>query len=188
MNKPAISPKHRYPSGDHIIAQREPRRETPHEARSVVRAQREKLGATEKTYTDQKWESPLGLMRQWAVDARSISFGLSMEQHAALIEYVRGRHLARWAKGYGPEHPKSLGIDTIGGKSLAEDPDDETITRLTRAHNGARSAILEYQGRGVEWLKLLDKLARDEHGEAYWKPLLGEVRSAANILVRHYRL
>jgi hypothetical protein len=184
----SISPKHRYPSGQIVEAETSPIKETVDQVLSLVKWQREKFGASAENYRDQKWSTPLGKLRLWAIEGKSDSFGLSERQYAAVVEYVRDRHLSRWAEGFGPEHPKSLSIGDLGGRSLSDGPDDETVYRLRSKHNSAKSALLEYAGRGVAWVKIMDDLATDRHTDSDWKPLIGEARSAANILVKHYRI
>ena len=186
--KPAISPKPRYPSGDHIEAVREPRKETMEQILSVARSQRMKAGATADNYRAHEWGSVVGKLRAWAVTAKQDSEGLSRQQYDALTAYILARHRARVAAGYPPETTRSPSIEMVSfGIPLTSELSDEEVHRLERAWNGAKSALLEYMGRGTQWITLLEKLARDEGTDDFWRSSLGEVRSAANILVRYYR-
>lgn len=186
MNRKTVSPIPRYPCGKVHKDHAKPREETAEQVLSLARWQREKLGATAETFRAQGWESPLGQMRLWAILADP-GHGLSQHQHMALQRYIQERHLSRWAMGLGPEHPKSIAMEMVAqGLSLKDDPDEETVMKLRRNHNAAKSVLLQYQDRGVQWVSMLDKLARDEGDHPFWRAALGEVRGAANVLVRFY--
>jgi len=186
-----ISPKHRYPSGEIVKDQQEPK-ETEADKWGLALFQRSKLGATKDNFKDQRWGDPLGLMRLWATEAFNSSEGLSRVQFDAIKLYCAGRGRSHWAQGFEVRTPRCVGFDMVsyGGRPASFEPDEETIAELRSAHNAARSALLEYQGRGVAWLKLLDQLANSERDkpedERHWRTMLGEVRSAANVLARHY--
>lgn len=189
MKPHQISPPHRYPSGQIIEAHTQPRKETAEQIMAVVRWQREKLGATAENYTAQEWVSPLGRMRAWAVVSGDACEGLSRPQHMALALYIKDRWRARWAQGFPQESPRSISMEMVAeGIALTEDPDDETVFKLRAAHNSAKSALLEFLERGNAWVRLLDGLALDQGDDLFWRAALGEVRSAANVLMRHYKI
>lgn len=189
--KLSISPPRRYPSGEIVKEQQKPR-ETDAEKLALALWQRSKLGATQDNFLDQRWGDPLGLMRLWATEAFESSEGLSQMQFDAVKLYCVGLGRSRWAQGYEVRTPRCVGFDMVstGSYPSSFEPDEETIAELRAAHNSARSALLEYQGRGVAWLRLLDQIGNSERDkpedEPYWRSMLGEVRSAANVLARHY--
>lgn len=186
---PPISPARRHPSGQIIDADTAPKKETMEQILSVAKWQRERLGATEDNYRAQEWGSNLGQMRAWAITSHSASEGLSRQQHSALETYIIDRHRARLAEGFPRDTTKAMAIDDtpMGGYSEERLSDDD-VYRLRAIHNSARSALLQHAGAGTQWVKLVDMLARDENSPEYWRMMLGEVRSAANVLVRHYGL
>lgn len=188
MNKTAVSPPYRYPSGQIIEADTTPRKETPEEAMAIARWQREKLGATPENFRAHEWGSWVGRMRAWAVIAQSDSEGLSRPQYDALTAFINARHRARMAQGYPADTTRSPSVEMVSfGIPLGMEMDEEEVMRLVRAWNGAKSALLEYLDRGKAWIQLLEKLAREEGDEPLWRASLGEVRSAANVLVRYYK-
>ena len=192
--EPAISPPHRYPSGDRIEEIRQPRKETEEQLLSVAFFQRGRLGATMKDVRDAIWtRDPLYMMRRWSLIANTDSEGLSRIQFEALKLFMAARGKAHWAQGFKPAFPVCVMWDVaFGGFSMSDPLDDERVIELRREYNGARSLLLEYAGRGVEWCRLLDSLSMSEKAgadhEGYWRRMLPEVRSAANVLVRHYGL
>lgn len=188
MGKTAVSPPYRYPSGDRVEGERSARKETVEQVLSVARWQREKLGATQDNYRAHEWGSALGRMRAWAVIAKADSEGLSRQQYDALTSFVVARHRARSAMGYPSETTRSPSVEMVSfGLPSAVDVDEDAAVRLERAYNGAKSALLDYADRGAAWVALLERLARDECGDDFWRSALGEVRSAANVLVRYYK-
>lgn len=161
-------------------------RETPEQIQSVAISQRIRLwGATVINAKDQHWSSPLGQMRMQALVSRDDGEGLSSIQYEALKRYIMARHLHRIAQGYGSEHPKSISGEMVGGGSGGSgiDLDDDTVYERARNYNGAKSALLGFAGRGVEYVRTVESLARDEQQE---RGALGVAREAANILVRHW--
>lgn len=191
--KPAVSPKHRYPSGEIVKDMQEPRKETAEQVRAVVRNQRMKRGATQDNYTDQRWGDPLGMMRLWATDAFAASEGLSRQQFDAIKLYCVVRGKAMWAEGWNHKFPRCVGFDlVVSGFSFSREPEHDEIVALKAEYESARSSLREYQHRGVQWLRFVDQLANSEHDrpedERYWRSALGEVRSAANVLARHFGL
>lgn len=187
MARPRKTGKQRYKDGSIVKAQREPI-ETEGDVLSVVRWQRERMGATGENYRDQRFNCPLGWMRLWAIEARDNSAGISEQQYQALSLYIKRRSLARWAEGFGPEHPKAMNMDAIGGKSLSAPPDDQLVYKLRSDHNGDKAALLEHAEQGVSWVRMLNALARDEGSAAFWRGALGNVRMAGNVLARLYRV
>ena len=172
----------RYPGGR--IAKVD-RGETVEQIKSTVIAQRVKMwGATLDDASDQHWTCPLGQWRMQAKQARDDSQGLSAVQYEAIKRYVTVRHLNRVAQGYGTEHPKSISGEMVSGSGgIGFEYDDDEVFRRAREYNGARSALLEYAGRGVEYVRVVEGLARDETQHPH---KLGTAREAANILVRYF--
>ena len=172
----------RYPGGRIVKADRG---ETVDQIKSTVIAQRVKMwGATLDDASDQHWACPLGQWRMQAKQARDDSQGLSAVQYEAIKRYVTVRHLNRVAQGYGTEHPKSISGEMVSGSGgIGFEYDDDEVFRRAREYNGARSALLEYAGRGVEYVRVVEGLARDEVQHPH---KLGTAREAANILVRYF--
>ena len=172
----------RYPGGR--IAKVD-RGETVEQIKSTVIAQRVKMwGATLDDASDQHWTCPLGQWRMQAKQARDDSQGLSAVQYEAIKRYVTVRHLNRVAQGYGNEHPKSISGEMVSGSGgIGFEYDNDEVFRRLREYNGARSALLEYAGRGVEYVRVVEGLARDETQHPH---KLGTAREAANILVRYF--
>jgi hypothetical protein len=172
----------RYPGGRIAKADRG---ETVEQIKSTVIAQRVKMwGATIENASDQQWVCPLGQWRMQAKQARDDSQGLSAVQYEAIKRYVTVRHLNRVAQGYGTEHPKSISGEMVSGSGgIGFEYDDDEVFRRAREYNGARSALLEYAGRGVEYVRVVEGLARDETQHPH---KLGTAREAANILVRYF--
>jgi hypothetical protein len=172
----------RYPGGRIAKADRG---ETVDQIKSTVIAQRVKMwGATIENASDQQWVCPLGQWRMQAKQARDDSQGLSAVQYEAIKRYVTVRHLNRVAQGYGTEHPKSISGEMVSGSGgIGFEYDDDEVFRRMREYNGARSALLEYAGRGVEYVRVVEGLARDETQHPH---KLGTAREAANILVRYF--
>jgi hypothetical protein len=175
----------RYPGGRIAKADRGDRGETVEQIKSTVVAQRVKMwGATIEDASDQQWACPLGQWRMQAKQARDDSQGLSAVQYEAIKRYVTVRHLNRVAQGYGTEHPKSISGEMVSGSGgIGFEYDDDEVFRRMREYNGARSALLEYAGRGVEYVRVVEGLARDETQHPH---KLGTAREAANILVRYF--
>jgi hypothetical protein len=175
----------RYPGGRIAKADRGDRGETVEQIKSTVVAQRVKMwGATIENASDQHWTCPLGQWRMQAKQARDDSQGLSAVQYEAIKRYVTVRHLNRVAQGYGTEHPKSISGEMVSGSGgIGFEYDDDEVFRRMREYNGARSALLEYAGRGVEYVRVVEGLARDETQHPH---KLGTAREAANILVRYF--
>jgi len=175
----------RYPGGRIAKADRGDRGETVEQIKSTVVAQRVKMwGASLENASDQQWACPLGQWRMQAKQARDDSQGLSAVQYEAIKRYVTVRHLNRVAQGYGTEHPKSISGEMVSGSGgIGFEYDDDEVFRRMREYNGARSALLEYAGRGVEYVRVVEGLARDETQHPH---KLGTAREAANILVRYF--
>jgi len=175
----------RYPGGRIVKADRGDRGETVEQIKSTVIAQRIKMwGASLENASDQQWACPLGQWRMQAKQARDDSQGLSAVQYEAIKRYVTVRHLNRVAQGYGTEHPKSISGEMVSGSGgIGFEYDDDEVFRRMREYNGARSALLEYAGRGVEYVRVVEGLARDETQHPH---KLGTAREAANILVRYF--
>jgi len=175
----------RYPGGRIAKADRGDTGETVDQIKSTVIAQRVKMwGATLDNASDQQWACPLGQWRMQAKQARDDSQGLSAVQYEAIKRYVTVRHLNRVAQGYGTEHPKSISGEMVSGSGgIGFEYDDDEVFRRMREYNGARSALLEYAGRGVEYVRVVEGLARDETQHPH---KLGTAREAANILVRYF--
>jgi hypothetical protein len=175
----------RYPGGRIAKADRGDTGETVEQIKSTVIAQRVKMwGATLDNASDQQWACPLGQWRMQAKQARDDSQGLSAVQYEAIKRYVTVRHLNRVAQGYGTEHPKSISGEMVSGSGgIGFEYDDDEVFRRMREYNGARSALLEYAGRGVEYVRVVEGLARDETQHPH---SLGTAREAANILVRYF--
>jgi len=175
----------RYPGGRIAKADRGDNGETVEQIKSTVVAQRIKhLGATSENASDQQWESPLGQWRMQAWVARCDSEGISAIQYEALKRYITVRHLSRVADGYGNENPKSISGELISGSGgIGFEYDDEEVFRRRREFNGARRALLDYAGRGVEYVRVVDSLAQDKKQHPH---NLGTAREAANILVRYF--
>ena len=70
-----------------------------------------------------------------------------------------------------------------GSGGIGFEYDDDEVFRRMREYNGARSALLEYAGRGVEYVRVVEGLARDETQAPH---KMGTAREAANILVRYF--
>jgi hypothetical protein len=175
----------RYPGGRIAKADRGDTGETVEQIKSTVVAQRVKMwGASLENASDQQWACPLGQWRMQAKQARDDSQGLSAVQYEAIKRYVTVRHLNRVAQGYGTEHPKSISGEMVSGSGgIGFEYDDDEVFRRMRDYNGARSALLEYAGRGVEYVRVVEGLARDETQHPH---RLGTAREAANILVRYF--
>jgi len=175
----------RYPGGRIAKADRGDTGETVEQIKSTVVAQRVKMwGASLENASDQQWACPLGQWRMQAKQARDDSQGLSAVQYEAIKRYVTVRHLNRVAQGYGNEHPKSISGEMVSGSGgIGFEYDDDEVFRRMREYNGARSALLEYAGRGVEYVRVVEGLARDETQHPH---KLGTAREAANILVRYF--
>jgi len=175
----------RYPGGRIAKADRGDNGETVDQIKSTVVAQRVKMwGASLENASDQQWACPLGQWRMQAKQARDDSQGLSAVQYEAIKRYVTVRHLNRVAQGYGTEHPKSISGEMVSGSGgIGFEYDDDEVFRRMREYNGARSALLEYAGRGVEYVRVVEGLARDETQHPH---KLGTAREAANILVRYF--
>jgi hypothetical protein len=175
----------RYPGGRIAKADRGDTGETVEQIKSTVIAQRVKMwGATIEDASDQHWTCPLGQWRMQAKQARDDSQGLSAVQYEAIKRYVTVRHLNRVSQGYGTEHPKSISGEMVSGSGgIGFEYDDDEVFRRMREYNGARSALLEYAGRGVEYVRVIEGLARDETQHPH---NLGTAREAANILVRYF--
>jgi hypothetical protein len=175
----------RYPGGRIAKADRGDTGETVEQIKSTVVAQRVKMwGASLENASDQQWACPLGQWRMQAKQARDDSQGLSAVQYEAIKRYVTVRHLNRVAQGYGTEHPKSISGEMVSGSGgIGFEYDDDEVFRRMRDYNGARSALLEYAGRGVEYVRVVEGLARDETQHPH---KLGTAREAANILVRYF--
>jgi hypothetical protein len=161
------------------------RGETVEQIKSTVIAQRIKMwGATLENANDQQWVCPLGQWRMHAKQARDDSQGLSAVQYEAIKRYVTVRHLNRVAQGYSNENPKSISGEMVSGSGgVGFEYDDDEVFRRLREYNGARSALLEYAGRGVEYVRVVDGLARDK---TQAPRDLGIAREAANILRRYF--
>ena len=175
----------RYPSGRIAKADRGDNGETAAQIRAVAISQRVRhFGASPDNATDQLWACPLGQWRMWAKAALDDSHGLSDIQYEALKRYILTRHRHRIAQGYSREHPKSISGEMVAGSGgIGYEHDDDEVFRRAREYNGARSALLEYAGRGVEYVRVVEALARDE----LQPPRnLGVAREAANILARHF--
>jgi hypothetical protein len=175
----------RYPGGRIAKADRGDTGETVDQIKSTVVAQRVKMwGASLENASDQQWACPLGQWRMQAKQARDDSQGLSAVQYEAIKRYVTVRHLNRVAQGYGTEHPKSISGEMVSGSGgIGFEYDDDEVFKRLREYNGARSALLEYAGRGVEYVRVVEGLARDETQHPH---KLGTAREAANILVRYF--
>jgi hypothetical protein len=175
----------RYPGGRIAKADRGDTGETVEQIKSTVVAQRVKMwGASLENASDQQWVCPLGQWRMQAKQARDDSQGLSAVQYEAIKRYVTVRHLNRVAQGYSTEHPKSISGEMVSGSGgIGFEYDDDEVFRRMREYNGARSALLEYAGRGVEYVRVVEGLARDETQHPH---KLGTAREAANILVRYF--
>jgi len=175
----------RYPGGRIAKADRGDTGETVEQIKAVAVNQRVKMwGASLENASDQQWACPLGQWRMQAKQARDDSQGLSAVQYEAIKRYVTVRHLNRVAQGYGTEHPKSISGEMVSGSGgIGFEYDDDEVFRRMRDYNGARSALLEYAGRGVEYVRVVEGLARDETQHPH---KLGTAREAANILVRYF--
>jgi hypothetical protein len=178
----------RYPSGEIVKAEQAPR-ETEDQILSTVRMQRVRhLGATNDDYRDQKWAGPLGWMRQWSVQAKDESVGLSALQYDALVIYIKDRTRALSAQGFKAPYPRSIAMEMVAS---GYDPlvlvDEDEVLRLRRLHNGAKSRLLEWAD-GPLWVRLLEKLCSDDGKPAEWMRSIGDVRQAANVLVHYYQL
>lgn len=187
MARPRKTGKQRYKDGSIVKAQREPI-ETEGDVLSVVRWQRERMGATARNYRDQRFDDPLGWMRLWAVEGNDASLGLSEQQYQALALYIKRRSLSRRAEGFGPEHIKAMNIGAVGGQSLSVPPSDDLVMRLRKAHSNDNAALMEYAGAGVDFVGLLEDLALGKWHAGYWRGQLGNVRMAGNVLARLYRV
>jgi hypothetical protein len=175
----------RYPGGRIAKADRGDRGETVEQIKAVAVNQRIKMwGASLENANHQEWCCPLGQWRMQAMVPKDDSQGLSAVQYEAIKQYVKVRHLNRVAQGYGTEHPKSISGEMVSGSGgIGFEYDDDEVFRRMREYNGARSALLEYAGRGVEYVRVVEGLARDETQHPH---SLGTAREAANILVRYF--
>ena len=187
----------RYPGGKIKPEHAEPRKETEAEILGAALFQRAKLGATLEDVKDSTWtEDPLYMMRRWAWLAKMDSEGLSADQFAALKLYCAARGRAYRAQGLPAGFPACVMRDMASeGPAAWNDNhimDDERVYELRREFNAARAALLEHADRGVNWVRLLDSLAKSEkagfENEYHWRKMLPEIRSAANVLVRYYGL
>jgi len=175
----------RYPGGRIVKADRGDTGETVAQIKAVAINQRIRLwGASLENANHQEWSCPLGQWRMQAMVTKDDSQGLSAVQYEAIKAYIKARHLNRVAQGYGNEHPKSISGEMVSGSGgIGFEYDDEEVFRRSRNYNGARSALLEYAGRGVEYVRVVESLARDENQHPH---NLGTAREAANILVRYF--
>jgi hypothetical protein len=175
----------RYPGGRIVKADRGDTGETVAQIKAIAISQRVKMwGASLDNANDQHWSCPLGQWRMQAKVTSDDSQGLSAVQYEAIKRYVKARHLNRVAQGYGNEHPKSISGEMVSGSGgIGFEYDDDEVFRRARDYNGARSALLEYAGRGVEYVRVVESLARDESQHPH---NLGTAREAANILVRYF--
>lgn len=172
----------RYPGGRIAKADRG---DTVEQIKSTVVQQRIKMwGATLENASDQQWVCPLGQWRMQAKTTRDDSQGLSATQYEAIKRYITIRHLHRVAQGYGAENPKSISGEMVSGSGgIGYEYDDDEVFRRMRDYNGAKSALLEYAGRGVEYVRIVEALACDKPQEPR---SLGTAREAANILARYF--
>lgn len=189
--KPAISPKRRYPSGQIVEADTTPRI-TEAQKWEVALFQRMKLGATLDNFRDQLWSYPLGMMRQWAIDAKCDAEGISAIQFSAINRYVtlRNRYLrASEAPRENAASPSMIMVSSGSIKGSYESDEDQDV-KDEREYAGARSAVLSYGQSGVEWVSVLGQIARDEdsghENQDIWRSRLPAVRCAANVLARHF--
>lgn len=186
----AISPKHRYPSGEIHKDQQEPRKETPEQVRAQVVGQRIKfLGATPDNAMDQLWEHPLGRMRMWSIIAKDNGEGLSKMQAVAL-----GMFLGDYCRAYGMKGLPRMTIAALDygkgamGLSVKPEPEEKDVLQAESDCNSARAALTQYPVQFVTWTRLLIQLSRREGDDGYWRRQVGELRGAANVLARHYGL
>lgn len=186
--RPARVNVNRYPSGEIVKAEQKPR-ETEEQILGIAKWQRTRhLGATEQDYRDQKWSGPLGWMRQWAVQGKDDSLGLSALQYDALTIYIKERTRSYKAQGFKAPFPKSISMEMVAsGFESGPSLDDEEIYKLRRVHNAAKSRLLEYPD-GPVWVRLIEKLCRDEGEGHEWLRDVGTIRQAANVLVHYYQL
>lgn len=170
--------------------------ETVAQIRQTAVLQRIKFyGANENNAEDQLWEDPIGRMRRMAISAGHDSEGLSDKQYQALRLYVHNWKALRYVTGLTDSRPACVLADIVASGikiRTTGDPDmrqfdREDVNRRAREVNSAKSALLAFAGRGVEYTETLDSLCRDKMPKNI--PLgrvLGTVREAANILARHY--
>ena len=175
----------RYPGGRIVMADRGDGGETVAQIRATAVSQRVRMwGASLESANDQLWECPLGRWRMQAKVARDDSAGLSDVQYRALREYILARYLNRVAQGFPAEMPKSISGEMVSGSGgSGREYEDDEVFRRRRNYNGAKSVLLEYAGRGVEYVRVVESLSRDEDQHPH---SLGTAREAANILVRYY--
>ena len=173
----------RYPGGRIAKADRGDAGETVAQIKATAVSQRIRMwGATLENANDQHWTCPLGQWRMQAKVSRDDAQGLSAVQYEALKRYILTRHRHRIAQGYPAEAPKSISGEMVAGSGgIGYEHDDEEVFRRSRDYNGAKSALLEYAGRGVEYVRIVESLARDEQQDRH---ALGTAREAANILAK----
>ena len=191
-----ISALPRYECGEIYKELQEPKEGSPEKTFAAAMFQRKKYGATIKTVCDPIFsDHTLLTMRRWALDAMTDSEGISAIQYQALYLYCStlGQFLRATGVNVGRvKSPDYIFAGRGGGESCAKEVDPERIDELEREWRSARSALLSYPPNGGSWLSAVNDLAaQNYHGreyEGYWRKKLPEVRSAANVLVRHYGL
>lgn len=89
-------------------------------------------------------------------------------------------------------NPGSSGdVMTAGGRSVADErPEDDLRTRrsYSDAHAALRDLMRVETGNMLSLMDLLDRLLVLDRGVAYTALNLGVIRSAANVLARHFKL
>jgi hypothetical protein len=185
--KRKITTQGRMPSGRLAMADRGGG-ELAEQVRAVVISQRERrYGATAANANDQRWSSPIGVMRMWAIRSRDAD-GLSDTQERALTRYalVRARHRA--AQGYPADNPRSISdVMVAGGGISGAEVDDEEAIRRAAEYNSAKSALLGFASAGVQFVQVCELLAKDRpEAISEIASIMGTARQAANVLVHHW--
>lgn len=188
--KPAISPKRRYPSGQIIEADTEPKL-TQEQKWGVAMFQRSKMGATAENVHD-VWGAPLGMMRMWAVTAKDDGEGLSEVQYSALMKFCTLRSRFSFAEDSPKESPPSPALTMVSAGSVrgVHEGEPERDAEDAWRFRDAENALKAYGPHGYDWLRVAYQVARDEDSghehQDKWRAKLPAVRCAANVLARHF--
>lgn len=172
----------RYEDGSIVRAERG---ETEDQIKATAKWQRmSKFGASEDNYTDQLWGFPLGRLRVMAINAADDCEGLSAKQYRAIRRYIMVRHRYLSMNGFPKETPKCVSMEMVSFGLPCWDAEREDEDECEARYNSARAAILEWGQAGVEWQKIIDRLAIDD--ASVTPDYLGAIRCAANVLAKHW--
>lgn len=156
------------------------RPEAPKNVMDVVKAQRMALGANDNNWRAQEWESELG--RLWRSDE------IDETQYSAIKQAIAIRHRFRITQGYPAESLKCIAGELVTGGGMGVigfEPDEEWAIKCRRANADMMAIFAEFQGRGVQWVRAITKMALNE---PLVPPEVGYLREAANVLARRWRM